>query len=410
MDNEPLELLPIITALVMLVTNWTEEEKEALVAFLVDEKITGKMGNGSFKSATWSAAAAHINKKFLKQKGVMKTSDMCRGKLSNLKSMLRDINLWQGRSGKHWDNENGANIISESEESDFKEWLAFKNVGWPLLMAMELLFPNDQARGMHAYHPTTSVAFVSGASGPGLSINLSSHTSSDPVMTPSTSSTALQFITPQVGSSAGIIEDDAIDQMSVDKVAPANRMNVQSQLFSMQFNPPMLTLTSPMMLLSSYPPSTTSSMPSSRKHTHADANPASPSAEIPSVQAALQSLSIKDDAECSSKKLKKSKEMSTPALLVGVQGSLSYLGSVISSLSAVAAQQRHTEHMHATMEMLAQQDDDLPLLAKTALMEAFCMDGGAIDLYLMLDDKTLRRNWIQTCLRNQKLIPDDLVL
>ncbi|KIO08096.1 hypothetical protein M404DRAFT_23368 [Pisolithus tinctorius Marx 270] len=342
--------------------NWTEEEKEALVTFLVDEKIAGKMGNGSFKSATWSAAAAHINKKFLKQKGAMKTSDMCRGKLSNLKSMLRDINLWRGHSGKHWDNENGANIISESEESDFKEWLAgqpgnamrqFKNVGWPLLMAMELLFPNDQARGMRAYHPTTSVAFVSGASGPGLFVNPSSHTSSDPVMTPSMSSAALQFITPQVGSSAGIIEDDAIDQMSVDKVAPANRMNVQSQLFSMQFNPPMPTLASPTTLLSSYPPSTTSSMPSSRKCTHADTNPASPSAEIPSVQAALQSLSIKDDAERSSKKSKKSKETSTPALLISVQGSLSYLGSVISSSSAVAAQQRCTEHMHTAMEMLA---------------------------------------------------------
>ncbi|KIN98898.1 hypothetical protein M404DRAFT_31032 [Pisolithus tinctorius Marx 270] len=399
--------------------NWTEEEKEALVAFLVNEKIAGKMGDGSFKSATWSVAAAHINKKFPKQKGAMKTSDMCRGKLSNLKSMLRDINLWQGHSGKHWDNENGANIISESEESDFKEWLAgqprnamhqFKNVSWPLLMVMESLFPNDQAHGMCAYHPTTSAAFVSGASGPGLSVNPSSHTSSDLVMTPSMSSAALQFITPQVGSSTGIIEDDVIDQMSINKVAPANRMNMQSQLFSTQFNPPMPTLTSPMMLLSSYPPSTTSSMPSSRKHTHADANPASPSAEILSVQAALQSLSIKDNAECSSKKSKKSKETSTPALLISVQGSLSYLGSVISSSSAVAAQQRHTEHMHVAMEMLAWQDDNLPLLAKMALMEAFHMDGGAIDLYLMLDDKTLHRNWIQTCLCNQKLIPDDLVL
>ncbi|KIN97332.1 hypothetical protein M404DRAFT_32439 [Pisolithus tinctorius Marx 270] len=390
--------------------NWTEEEKEALVTFLVDEKIAGKMGDGSFKSTTWSAATAHINKKFLKQKGVMKTSDMCRGKLSNLKSMLRDINLWQGHSGKHWDNENGVNIISESEESDFKEWLVFKNIGWPLLMAMESLFPNDQAHGMCAYHPMTSVAFVSSTSGPGLSVNLSSHTSSNPVMTPSTSSTTLQFITPQVGSSTSIIEDDVINQMSIDKVAPANRMNVQSQLFSTQFNPPMPTLTSPMTLLSSYPPSTTSSMPSSRKRTHADANPASPSAEIPSAQAALQLLSIKDNAECSSKKSKKSKETSTPTLLIGVQGSLSYLGSVISSSSAVAAQQRHTECMHAAVEMLAWQDDDLPLLAKMALMEAFHMDGGVIDLYLMLDNKTLCRNWIQTCLCNQKLIPDDLVL
>ncbi|KIO03435.1 hypothetical protein M404DRAFT_27067 [Pisolithus tinctorius Marx 270] len=87
MDSEPLEpFLPIIAALAMLVgesclelvtedmpsdkdrANWTEEEKEALVAFLVDEKIAGKMGDGSFKSTTWSAAAAHINKKFPKQK------------------------------------------------------------------------------------------------------------------------------------------------------------------------------------------------------------------------------------------------------------------------------------------------------------------------------------------------------
>ena len=53
---------------------WTEDDEDQFVAFLSDEKIQGKRGDGgSFKPAIWTAAA-----KYMKQfttKGGVKTSD-----------------------------------------------------------------------------------------------------------------------------------------------------------------------------------------------------------------------------------------------------------------------------------------------------------------------------------------------
>ncbi|KAI6121321.1 hypothetical protein F5141DRAFT_1061103 [Pisolithus sp. B1] len=103
--------------------HWTEEEKETLVSFLAEQKISGKMGNGSFKPAIWNAAADHLAEKFLNQKGPMKTAEMCKGKVTSLKTVLRDINLWCTHSGKHWDNVNGVNIVTEDEEKDYQEWI-----------------------------------------------------------------------------------------------------------------------------------------------------------------------------------------------------------------------------------------------------------------------------------------------
>ncbi|KAI5999672.1 hypothetical protein EDD15DRAFT_2146992, partial [Pisolithus albus] len=124
---------------------WTEEEKEALIGFLTEQKISGKMGDGSFKPAIWNAAADHLAEKFPNQKGPMKTAEMCKGKVMSV-TILRDINLWRARSGKHWDNVNGANIVTEDEEKDYQDrpgnWICFfKTSGWSLLEGMEVLFP-----------------------------------------------------------------------------------------------------------------------------------------------------------------------------------------------------------------------------------------------------------------------------
>ncbi|KIK27136.1 hypothetical protein PISMIDRAFT_8353 [Pisolithus microcarpus 441] len=108
--------------------HWTEEEKEALISFLSEQKISGKMGNGSFKPAIWNTAADHLAEKFPNQKGLMKTAEMCKGKVTSLKTVLRDINLWHACSGKHWDNVNGANIVTEDEEKDYQEWIGVQRL------------------------------------------------------------------------------------------------------------------------------------------------------------------------------------------------------------------------------------------------------------------------------------------
>ncbi|KAI6096648.1 hypothetical protein F5141DRAFT_977554, partial [Pisolithus sp. B1] len=130
---------------------WTDEEKEALISFLVEQKISSKMGDGSFKTAIWNAATTHLSERFLNQKGPMKTAEMCKGKVTSV-SIHSYINLWHACSGKHWDNSNGVNIATEDEEKDFQDWMGvciqpgnsiclFKNSGWSLLEGMEVLFP-----------------------------------------------------------------------------------------------------------------------------------------------------------------------------------------------------------------------------------------------------------------------------
>ncbi|KAI6099034.1 hypothetical protein F5141DRAFT_1066635 [Pisolithus sp. B1] len=86
--------------------HWTDKEKEALILFLVEQKISGKMGDGSFKTAIWNTTATHLSERFLNQKGPMKTAEMCKGKVTS-----------------HWDNSNGVNIAMEDEEKDFQDWM-----------------------------------------------------------------------------------------------------------------------------------------------------------------------------------------------------------------------------------------------------------------------------------------------
>ncbi|KIK12789.1 hypothetical protein PISMIDRAFT_18473 [Pisolithus microcarpus 441] len=388
MDTDPLEpYLPIIAALASLIgqvcveyitenmppnkdcAHWTEEEKEALISFLSEQKISGKMGDGSFKPAIWNAAADHLAEKFLNQKGPMKTAEMCKGKVTSLKTVLRDINLWRAHSGKHWDNVNGANIVTEDEEKDYQEWIGsqprnsihlFKTSGWSLLEGMEVLFPNDQARGMHAYHPTTmaatmaaTVASATNVPEQVLSMHASSNTSSNLVVTPPPSTIPLHFAAPRIEGSTSVIMGDTTDESPIDKeVLPTQPLAFLPQQFQSHFTVP--TPPTPTTYPNLYAPSTTSSVQGGRKCSYAATDSSIPMGgpQFPSAQVALQLLPPKANTEHSSKKARKNKEQSMPSVLVSVQGSLSYLGSVIGSLSAVAAQDRHSKQMHIAMELL----------------------------------------------------------
>ena len=121
---------------------------------------------------------------------------------------------------------------------------------------------------------------------------------------------------------------------------------------------------------------------------------------IPSAQAALQTLSLKDDGEHSSKRVKKKELSSTLALLVSVQGSLTYLASIISASSPAAAEQRIMDKLETACAKLEEQDGDLPINIKIATMEAFRDGKNVIDLYMLAHDKNLCRKWLQACLHH----------
>jgi len=133
--------------------------------------------------------------------------------------------------------------------------------------------------------------------------------------------------------------------------------------------------------------------------------------QILSAQAALHALPpMSDSSVVSSKRSKKNKEPSTSSALVGVQGSLAYLGTVITSSSTVAAEQRRMDQKQCAYAILQEHDRDLPLQVKSALIEAFRMDAAVIELYItMVDDKDLRREWIRVCLSNLGLLPKDFL-
>ncbi|KIK24124.1 hypothetical protein PISMIDRAFT_10403 [Pisolithus microcarpus 441] len=384
MDNDPLEpFLSTIAALAIIVGQccmdlvteemssdharayWNDKERAALLAFLLEQKHSGRMGDGAFKSSVLNAAASHLEHRFPNQRGPVKNGNHCKRQIASLKCVLRDINQWCSTSGVHWDNVSGEKLETEEEKQVFKAWLQdrpgnamrqFENSGWPHLEAMEELFPNDQACGTCAYHPTSHVGLtrrsVSGVSTrpppptvpdtfvPShgyLGLN-SSNTSSNPIITPAVSPVPSQLMPAWVRSPTGTIAG-APEFYFLSVVSGFNA----SSGFPCNVHQP------------SPPPSISSSIPLSKKRSRASAPAESVSPffeQIPTVEAALHSLSVGDEGEWSSKRTKKGKEHSTQAALVGIQGSMSFLGSVISSSSPVAAQKLHTEKMQAALDMV----------------------------------------------------------
>ncbi|KAI6123645.1 hypothetical protein EDD16DRAFT_1704266 [Pisolithus croceorrhizus] len=343
-------------------------------------------------------------------------------------------------SGVHWDNTNGANIAAamREEKEVFRSWL--QAVDGPTLRPWEELFLNDQACGSWAYHPTSrpittcgsttpgSSSIPTSSGGPGVSAppshfgsyygtsTISSGTLNNPVMTPPISSPPSHLAGPWVGSPSGTLIDTMLNEGTVKKMFPPDIM-AQPQVLVPHIHTPhslMPPPPPPVILHDSPMPSTTSSLPSRRKcalTAGLATDSGLPTGEQGmSAEAALQMLSLRDDGEQSLKRAKKGNDQSTMALLVGVQGLLTYLGSVISSSSTVTAQQRCTEKIQAALATVEEYDWDLLIEAKSALMEVFCIDTGAIDIYLLSHNKDLCRCWIQVCIHNMKLVPEDYTL
>ncbi|KAI6113201.1 hypothetical protein EDD16DRAFT_1709677 [Pisolithus croceorrhizus] len=400
MDYDPLEcFLLTITALAIIIGQYCVD--------LVTEEM-------SSDHARKHSATSHLGDLFPNQRGLMKNSEHCKRQITSLKCVLRDINQWHSTSGVHWDNVNGVKLETEEEKQVFRTWLQdrprnfmhqFENTGWSHLEAMEELFLNDQAHGSCAYHPTSHTNFtscsISSVSAvpcpstvhdtfippPGYVGSSSSNTSSNLIMTPPAPS---QFMPPWVRSPTGTIANGVTNDVTIKK--HADYTNTQPQSFSPFQSPQSLILPLASPAVVTGPP------------------PRPTSGSISSSEAALQSISLGDDGEWSLKRVKKGKEHSTQAALVSIQGSMSFLGSVIMSSSSVATQRLHTKKLQAALLMVEECDQDLPIEVKSALLEAFHIDAGAIDLYMMLPNKVLYRNWIQTCIHHLQLVPKNFTL
>ena len=134
---------------------------------------------------------------------------------------------------------------------------------------------------------------------------------------------------------------------------------------------------------------------------------ASPGGQGLTAQAALENLSL-NEGEHSSKWAKK--EQLTLAMLVGVQNTLQYVGSAITSSSVVAVEQRHSEWIHSALAAMRERDPELPDNVKVGMMEAFRKDPSTIDLYLMMPNKSLCWLWIQKYLSDLGFLPTNYEL
>ena len=238
----------------------------------------------------------------------------------------------------------------------------------------------------------------------GAHMSSSSHTSSNLVMTPSTSPAHLHYPTPFIGSPTGTVTQGEMPE----KVAFLHGVDLRPQMFTPQFS------------LHSSIPSTPSYQPSSHdsrspsvagstqsKKCSLAAVGASPGGQGLTAQAAPENLSL-NEGERSSKREKK--EQLTPAMLVSVQNTLQYVRSMITSSSVVAAEQRHSERIHSTLAAMRERDPELPDNIKMGMMEAFRKDPSTIDLYLMTPDKSLRWLWIQKYLSDLGFLPTNYEL
>jgi len=162
---------------------WTIADEENLLDFLIEKRSEG--GEGSFKPATWIAAAAKVNE--TKTRGGNKSKDSCRSKYQSvggqlllcflflnppqLKATYEVVRAVRSNSGWSWNDEHGANIDSdlEANEGKWDDYIAkhpaaipFRNKGWPLLARYDDLCGHNIPKGSHVFRasqtPATTLA------------------------------------------------------------------------------------------------------------------------------------------------------------------------------------------------------------------------------------------------------------
>ena len=125
---------------------WTREEVDALVDYLHQHRSERTEGGG-FKDSTFSGAVQHLQGFYSggKSKDIKSIKykwgticDLILGKSipdlgSQLKATLAVVTTWRNRSGTHYDDEHGANIVGESAAAVFEEFVS-RRVSFVLLI------------------------------------------------------------------------------------------------------------------------------------------------------------------------------------------------------------------------------------------------------------------------------------
>ncbi|KIN93818.1 hypothetical protein M404DRAFT_170082, partial [Pisolithus tinctorius Marx 270] len=120
---------------------WTNEEVAALIDYLHTNH-SERADAGNFQQATYAKAAESICK--LHRSSKIKDSKNVSIKWGSLKHMYNAIMTYRSGSGKHWDNENSANICGVADAEKWAKFVAMKpfhNKGWQYLPMMEDIFP-----------------------------------------------------------------------------------------------------------------------------------------------------------------------------------------------------------------------------------------------------------------------------
>ena len=270
----------------------------------------------------------------------------------------------------------------------------FKTSGWTHFDTMDALLPGNFAWGSRAYHPvatgttapsaSTNISSAPAASdisvsssvsclspsiplsgtgsvpgisaGPGIPnfppLNYtgpyygssSSHMSSNPIMMPPAQ---LHYPTPFIGNATGTVAQGGISE----KAFP-HSVDLQPQVFSAQFGSPHSSVPPPLLCHQSSHNSGALSMAGStqlKKCSLAEVGSSKAGGQGLSAQAGLENLTLNQE-ECPSKWTKKESVM--PALLSGIQGTLQYVGSAITSSLVVAAEQRCSDRIYTALNAI----------------------------------------------------------
>ncbi|KIO11979.1 hypothetical protein M404DRAFT_125364, partial [Pisolithus tinctorius Marx 270] len=125
----------------------TDEEVATLVDYLHTNH-SEWADTGNFRQMTYAKAAESICK--LHRSSKIKDSKNVSIKWGSLKHTYNAIMTYRSGSGKHWDNENGANICGAADAEKWAKFVGvkqnvamkpFHNKGWQYLPMMEDIFP-----------------------------------------------------------------------------------------------------------------------------------------------------------------------------------------------------------------------------------------------------------------------------
>ncbi|KAI6033550.1 hypothetical protein BKA83DRAFT_4486639 [Pisolithus microcarpus] len=337
--------------------------------------------NGNFKSSTYHSAAQHITQHLTS--GPMKTAAMVRNKwLSHIQKIYQDLEGFHTKSGHHWDNTCGAGVQGKFDKEVFEDYVKnhplispFKNSGWEFYDLMLNIMPNGAAHGTNAFTPGTFHA------------STMDYDTEHPLAT----------------SDGG---ERGAGPLTSKAVAP-DRSNHPAGIIEWH------------QIIHSTPPSTTYDMPSSNmppppssslgKCSHSemaaddDIGSVLPFADVsdltPSISASNKQLelsaaltSTRGSRSCHSRQT--SQAVLEPIAAVGLQGSINFLMSKITTHMSSAIEQALITRSQA-IQQLDGEDHDLPRHLRAHIQSSIAQNVGFADMYLKMASKEDRIVYVE---------------